>query len=253
MGLQKNVLIVLAAGEGRRMGKKIPKMLLPVMGKPLLYWALKNIEKCKVVEAVVVVVPPRYRDRFEREVEGWGLKKILAMVDGGSERTDSTRNALKKLPQDCGWVGIHDGARPFVDRELIQKCFKSAKKSGAAILAVPSTDTVKVAFQPPRRKKRNHLFIQETLPRERCWNAQTPQVFRKDIAERIHRLIPRGKTSPAKNGWRKTVFTDDAGIAESMGYRVEIVPSSYENIKVTNPSDLIRAEQIIRRKKNLWL
>lgn len=246
----KNALILLSAGKGTRMGRNIPKMLIPVMGQPLLYWALKNLERCSSVHAIVVAAPAGLRRSFESKVRAWRFKKVTAVVDGGKERTDSTRNALKAVPKDCGWIGIHDGARPFVSSALVRKCFDSARKSGAAILAVPCTDTVKVVRDSAKRSGRTgDPWIRETLPRGRCWCAQTPQVFRRDIADEIHGL---SGTRAARNGSRRALYTDDASIAESMGFKVRIVPGSHENIKLTTPDHLVLARSILRKRIQSW-
>lgn len=225
----KNVMIILAAGEGKRMGRPYPKMLIPLRGKPLLHWTLANMERCAAVQGVIVTVPGKWRKEFEKKVRFQDYRKVSAVVDGGKERTDSTRNAMAALPETCEVVGIHDAARPFVSGELTGRCFEAAKRKGAAILAVPATDTMKVAS--------DELTIERTIPRARCWAAQTPQVFKRNIAEQLHQSS------------RSAAFTDDASIAESLGYRVTIVPGSPDNIKVTTPKDLIAAESMLKKRK----
>jgi 2-C-methyl-D-erythritol 4-phosphate cytidylyltransferase len=224
-----NALIVLSAGQGKRMGAGRPKMLLRLAGRPLLYWALKNIERCRAVHAVVLAVPPESRADLERQLKRWRFGKISAVVDGGKERADSTRNAVRALPEECRWVGIHDGARAFVAPDLVERVFSEARKTGAAILAVPSKDTVKVA--------REDGTIRETVPRSLCWWAQTPQVLRRDLAERLHARPPRDASK----------VTDDASLAEAAGIRVRLVPGSYENIKITTPEDLSLAASILKK------
>ncbi len=166
---------------------------------------------------------------FQKKVSFSRYKKLCSVVRGGAERTDSARNALRALPKDSRWVGIHDAARAFVSAQNLKDVFQAAKKTGCAILAVPSKDTVKVA-------KGNSGVIQTTISRSLCWLAQTPQVFRRDIAERLHERR------------RGPQFTDDASIAESLGYRVALVQGSYENIKVTTPEDLPLAEKILKAR-----
>lgn len=227
----KNAIIVLAAGQGKRMGRGKPKMLLEVLGKPLLYWTLKNLDSCPNVHAIVAVVPPARRSGLEVQIRRWGFRKVCSVAGGGKERVDSARNGLLALPVEYGWVGIHDGARPFVSHRSIQMCFREARKTGAAILAVPSKETIKMA--------RGNGMIQETVPRDRCWAAQTPQVFRREIAEKIHRF---------RKGRERRACTDDAILAEKEGIQVKIVTGSYENIKITNPQDLFLAEKMLRSK-----
>ena len=214
-------------------------MLIPVSGKPLLYWTLKNLERCRAFGSIVLVVPPLHHGAFKKKLGQWRFRKVAAVVDGGKERTDSTRNAFRILPEDFECVGVHDAARPFADRALVDRCFREALKYGSAVLAVPSKDTIKVA-RPS--KKSAQAVIQQTIPRQRCWAAQTPQVFRRDWAEKMY-------SSRALDSKAKALFTDDASIAERLGLKVRIVPGSYENIKVTTPDDLILAEAIIKRKR----
>ena len=226
---------MLCAGLGKRMGATLPKMLIPIAKKPLLYWTLSRLEKCSTLHGIVLAVPSDYLEVFKKNILKWKLKKIIAVVPGGTERTDSTRNALKVIPSQYQIIGIHDGARPFVDSQLIQNCYAAAEKNGAAILAVPVKETIKVTLK--------NNMIQKTIPRHQCWAAQTPQVFKREIVEKIHGKNFR--SSQAKN-----IFTDDASIAESMGYPVKIVQGSYENIKVTTPEDLWVAERLVRRKQH---
>lgn len=235
MPQNRNALIVLCAGLGKRMGATLPKMLIPIAKKPLLYWTLSRLEKCSTLHGIVLAVPSDYLEVFKKNILKWKLKKIIAVVPGGTERTDSTRNALKVIPSQYQIIGIHDGARPFVDSQLIQNCYAAAEKNGAAILAVPVKETIKVTLK--------NNMIQKTIPRHQCWAAQTPQVFKREIVEKIHGKNFR--SSQAKN-----IFTDDASIAESMGYPVKIVQGSYENIKVTTPEDLWVAERLVRRKQH---
>jgi len=189
------------------------------------------MEDNSCVDAVVVAVPKKCRREINKNLLLWKFGKVVAVVNGGKERVDSTRNALKAVPAGCAFVGIHDGARALVEPHLVRECFRAAEISGAAILAVPSQDTVKVADR--------NLFIKKTVPRDMCWSAQTPQVFRRDVAENIHKKSPADGKS----------FTDDASLAERRGFRVKIVPGSYENIKITTPVDLRIAETILQKRR----
>jgi len=218
----KNSLILLAAGQGKRMGGKTPKMFLKLLGRPILHWTLHFLDLCPAVQNIVLVVPPGTRQKFDS-------KKIHAVIAGGRERTDSARLAMRALPKEAEWVGIHDAARPFVAPGDVARVFQAAQDVGAAILAVPAKDTVKLSRQ-------GSFSIEQTLRRERCWLAQTPQVFRRDIAEKMH------ASSRSKR------FTDDASIAESLGYSVRLVPGSYENMKITTPEDLVLAEKILKKR-----
>lgn len=216
------------------MGKPIPKMLLKLCGKPLLYWTLKNLENCSAVGAIVLVAPHAYLKKFESLVRSCRAKKVVQIIEGGKERVDSTRNALPWIPQECEWIGIHDGARPFVAPQLMDACFKGAHFTGAAILALPAKDTVKLVGA--------NNNIERTIPRSQVWLAQTPQVFSRDI---LNKMYPP-KKSLKKND--HSVFTDDSLLAESLGVSVRVIPGSDENIKITTPLDLLLGEAILKRK-----
>lgn len=209
------------------MGGRTPKMFLTLLGRPILHWTLHFLEKCPAVHSIVLVVPPGAKTKFN-------FKKICAVVPGGRERTDSARNAMRALPAGTQWVGIHDAARPFATAGEVARVFQAAKDTGCAVLAVPAKDTVKVSSR--ERLRPFPTYIKETISRQVCWLAQTPQVFRRDIAEKIHARA------------RSKRFTDDASIAESLGYTVRLVPGSYENMKITTPEDLVLAEKILRKR-----
>lgn len=211
------------------MGGRTPKMLLPLRGKPILYWTLKFLEKCSAIQNIVLAVPPGLENFLRKKIRAWRFEKVHALISGGKERTDSTRNALKSVPEGARWVGIHDAARPFVSGALLGRLFREARRTGCAVPAVPSKDTVKIS-------RAGGKFVKDTIPRDLCWLAQTPQVFRRDIAEKLH-------SKP-----RSASFTDDASIAESLGYKIALVMGSYDNIKVTVPEDLPLAERILRKR-----
>lgn len=147
------------------------------------------------------------------------MHKPIRFVAGGAERQDSVLNALLQLPQDCGWVVIHDGVRPFASLQLIRSTLDLAMTAGAAIAAIPSTDTV---------KRVEGGRVAETLPREAIWLVQTPQVFRKD-------LILGAYHEARRQGW---TGTDDASFVERLGHPVAVALGERFNIKVTTPEDL---------------
>jgi 2-C-methyl-D-erythritol 4-phosphate cytidylyltransferase len=150
---------------------------------------------------------------------GAGGMVFISVVAGGAERQDSVYNALRRLPLDCEWVMIHDGVRPFASSRLLKETLETARIDGAAIAAIPSTDTVK--------RVKGELVL-ETLPREQIWLVQTPQVFRKEI-------ILRAYDEARMRGW---TGTDDASFVERMGIPVAVVRGERSNIKVTTPEDL---------------
>ena len=150
--------------------------------------------------------------------QGW--PKVTDVCLGGDRRQDSVAAGLSRLDQ-CHWVVIHDGARPLVTVDLIERGLEAARETGAAIAAVPVTDTIKVASEEG--------FIQGTPPRQSLWAAQTPQVFRFDIITEAYRQA-------------KYEVTDDARLVEQLGHKVKLYMGSYDNIKVTTPDNLAIAE-----------
>jgi len=155
--------------------------------------------------------------------QGWSMP--VAVWAGGRRRRDSVAAGLGQL-NHCDWVIIHDGARPLVTADLISQGLEAARETGAAIAAVPVTDTIKVVG--------SDRIIQQTVPRHNLWAAQTPQVFRYDIiAEAYHQT--------------KGEVTDDASLVEQLGYRVRLYMGAYDNIKITTPDDLVLAE-VLRQK-----
>lgn len=215
--------IVAAAGTGRRMGGA-DKIFASLAGKPLLAYAVDVFQRCPVIDQVVIVLP---KDRLDL---GWQLaktyqwSKVTEICPGGSRRQDSVKEGLRRLA-DCQWIMIHDGARPFLSQELIEKGLKEALESGAAVPALPVTDTIKVVS--------TDSFVVETPLRQRLWSVQTPQVFRCDIINEAYRNVLGD-------------VTDDAALVENLGYKVKIYPGSDTNIKVTTPEDLYLAEAIIK-------
>ncbi len=237
---KKNLLIVLCAGQGRRLGYKLPKMLVPVAGKPLLYWTLKNLESVNQISAIRVVAPLEWLPGFKRLINSWKLRKQISLCAGGVERNDSTRNALEGVSSaEFALVGVHDGARAFVPPKLVDQCFSEASRFGAAILAVPAKDTIKLA-RSGKVKTGTLPVIKKTVPRNLCWIAQTPQVFKREWILKMH----------GASGARIKNPTDDAYLAESFGFPVRMVLGSYDNIKVTTPEDLALAKCLAQRIKS---
>jgi 2-C-methyl-D-erythritol 4-phosphate cytidylyltransferase len=149
-----------------------------------------------------------------------GRQGRICVVAGGAERQDSVFNGLQALPPDCDWVLIHDGVRPFASSELLKRTWDAALTNGAAIAALPASDTIK-------RVRAGQVV--ETVPREELWLVQTPQVFRREILFEAYREADR-------QGW---VGTDDAFLVERLGLPVAVVTGERSNIKVTTPEDLV--------------
>ena len=220
---KKTGAIIVAAGKGERMGG-VDKIFAPLAGKPLLAWTIDVFEKCPAIDQIVIVLGKHNIETGRKLAAEYGWKKVTDICIGGEKRTESVSNGLKLL-KDCGWVVIHDGARPLVKESLIKIGLSEAKETGAAVAAVPVTDTIKMSS--------DDNFIIGTPPREKLWSVQTPQVFRFDIIEDAH-------LNADKNA------TDDASLVEKLGYTVKLYFGSYNNIKVTTPIDLSLAEILVK-------
>ncbi len=216
---QKVGAIIVAAGSSQRMGGQ-DKVLARLGGKPVLARVIDAFQRCDSIDRVVVVVNRENLEPCRQLVAEQGWSKVAEVCLGGRRRQDSVATGLSRLG-DCQWVVVHDGARPLVTVDLIDRGLEAAKETGAAVAAVPVTDTIKVAG--------DDRIIQQTLPRHNLWAVQTPQVFRFDIIAEAHRRV-------------KGEVTDDASLVEQLGYRVKLYMGSYDNIKVTTPDDLALAE-----------
>lgn len=216
--------IIVAAGRGVRMGSTsgVKKQFREVGGKSLLEWSVARFDAASSVDAIVVVTGSQelawVQERLQRTA------KVVAVVPGGDSRQASVAQGLAALPPDTGWVVVHDGARPLVSVELIERVVQAVKRSGAAIAALPAAETIKEATRDEEDDGR--IVVSTTLERSRLWTAQTPQAFAKEILETAHARAPEG------------VATDDAALVEALGQPVYIVEGDPQNIKVTYESDL---------------
>ncbi|MBU2568094.1 MAG: 2-C-methyl-D-erythritol 4-phosphate cytidylyltransferase [Elusimicrobia bacterium] len=227
--------IILAAGSGKRFGAK--KQFLKLAGKHILLWSVERF--LPFSGKLLVVLPPGETGETGR------LKDIIKkyprtdIVEGGAERYDSVRNALRHVPAVFDIVCIHDGVRPFVSRDDVSRCIFAAKRYGAAICACPSTDTVKTghtgAGTGVNKGSRGVFFVRETLNRDNVFLVQTPQAFRRNL------LLT------AYNGNIPPGTTDDARVVEIMGHRVAIVPTSPSNIKITTRTDFAIAQALAKK------
>ena len=225
------VAIIPAAGEGRRMGGAVEKQFLHLQGIPVLAHTLGVFDKCFEVDGVVLVVAPHQLRALQERVLGpYPCRKLLRVVDGGSERQDSVARGLEAVPGDCELVVVHDGVRPLVSVDLLGAVLKAANHHGAALAAIPVGDTVKRAKED---------VVAETLERETIWLAQTPQAFQANLLRLAYEKASRDKM----------MVTDDAALVESLGVSVHLVPGSQENIKVTTSTDLIIAEAILAQRQ----
>jgi len=228
-----NTAIILAAGKGSRMHAGMNKQFLPLSGKPLLAHTLEAFQNCRAIDGIIVVA-----DREELElckeliIDAYGFDKVDKLVPGGRVRQQSVYNGLLELPENCSVVVVHDGARPIVTGEIIERCIEGAEAYGAVSAGMPAKETIKVLD--------GRGFVKYTPERDKVWITQTPQAFKPDIIRKAHE-------SAAAEG---ISGTDDAFLVEILGIQVKMIESSYENIKVTTPEDIIVAETLMG-KSNL--
>ena len=224
-------VVVPAAGLGKRMGMDEPKQFLKFHGQPILIHTLTLFESFPEIDEMVVVADHKEIGRTQKMIKEAGLQKVTHVVPGGKERQESVYLGLKKISTD--WVMVHDAVRPFVSHEAVSRLLEAARMHGAAILAVPVKDTVKMVDDAG--------IVENTPDRKRLWAVQTPQAFRREVLLSAHEHFSK----------RETVATDDSMLVEEMGVDVRVVLGEYTNIKLTTPDDLYLAEAIyqMRRKQ----
>ncbi len=220
--------VIVAAGRSQRMGE-IVKPWAPLTDgngrtRPLLAYPLATFQACSAVRRIALVVADDAIERARALVHDEAFDKVCAVVAGGARRQDSVRAGLETLGT-CYWVVVHDGARPLVTPDLIERGLEAARETGASCCAQPAPDTVKEAGEAGN--------VARTLDRSRLWLAQTPQTFRYDLLMEAHRRAD-GEV------------TDDAALVESMGVKVRLYPGSARNLKVTTPEDLELVQALLR-------
>ena len=222
--------IVLAAGEGRRLGGNAPKAYLPIGGRPLVLRTLDRLFSASSVESVVLVVAAGQRARCESLLQSdtalRGRRWLLQT--GGATRQESARRGLERVKSDAAIVIIHDAARPFVSSGLIDRCVEAVAEKQAVVPGLPARDTMK--FVSAER------WVQSTPERNTLWEIQTPQVFRRDLIVAAHERAAR------EGAWA----TDDAMVVERMGVPVYVLEGERTNFKITVPEDVWVAETLIR-------
>ncbi len=202
------------------------KQMLELGGVPLLVHTLRRFEDCDAVDQIILALQPSLTSEVLALISRHNLKKIARVVAGGAERQDSIYRGLQVIrKEDAGIVTVHDAARPFVRPEDIRSVIERAESKGAAIMAMPATDTIKQV-----RKG----VVHRTLDRRIIYHAQTPQAFRYQL---IHEAYERAYADGI-------IATDDSQLVERLGHRISVVEGSHLNIKITRPLDLRIAEVI---------
>lgn len=221
-------VIIVAGGKGLRMGSEIPKQFLPINGKPILMHTIERFRAYSDQLQIILVLPHEQQEYWSNLCQQHHFTVEHVVVDGGETRFHSSQNGLAAIPLTAdGVAGIHDGVRPFVSVEVIDRCYETAREEYACIPVLPVTDTLR--FINDAGQGRNVLRSDYRI-------VQTPQTF--DIG-----LLRRAFNQPYKES-----FTDDASVVESLGCSVTMVEGNRENIKVTTPFDLTIAECICHKQ-----
>ncbi len=215
-------VILVGAGESRRM-EGIDKVFATLRGRPILDHCLGVMASVPEVAAGVIVVSERNLEQGQYVLMRRGWSVGWSICTGGERRQDSVQRGLERL-KDVQWVVIHDVARPCVDRSMVYRALEAVQATGAAVAAVPVTDTVKVVEDGER--------VVETLDRSRLWAVQTPQVFHRELLETAFAQV-------------QDDVTDEATMVERLGHTVNVFKGDYGNLKVTTPQDLAIAEAIL--------
>ncbi len=219
--------IIPAAGRGKRIGASVPKQFLEIQGRPLLHHTLMVFASCKLIDYVVLVMP---RADVDEMGEDWLNKYeiVRKVVVGGEQRQDSVYNGFSSLEKGTDIVVVHDGVRPFTTPQMITATVEAAQQHGAAITAIPVSDTVKQAADG---------FVKQTVSRDGLWRVQTPQAFQ-------YGLLQQAFKKAKKDSY---YGTDEGSLVEYLGERVKIVPGSELNIKITRKEDLVLGESLLSR------
>ena len=218
-------VIIVAGGKGMRMGADVPKQFLPVGGLPVLMHTIRKFRNFNDRMRIILVLPKHQQEYWKELCERHSFCEPIVIADGGETRFHSVKNGLGCIPDDaCGTVGVHDGVRPFVSKEVIEECFETAREEYAAIPVYAVTDTLRYIDQHGGGKN---------VLRSDYRVVQTPQTF--DI----------GLAKQAFNQEYKEQFTDDASVVESLGCQVAMVEGNRENIKITTPFDIKVAEALL--------
>lgn len=222
-------IIIVAGGKGLRMGGEIPKQFMEIGGLPVLMHTIKRFREYSEKLNIILVLPHDQQDYWHNLCEKHHFDMAHQVVDGGETRFESSKNGLSVIPDDEeGVVGIHDGVRPFVSVDVIERCFETAREEFACIPVLPVTDTIR--YIDPHGGGKNVMRSDYRV-------VQTPQTF--DIS-----LLKQAFHQPYQEN-----FTDDASVVEALGCQVQMVEGNRENIKITTPFDLIIADALLKKQR----
>ena len=216
------IAVIPAAGSGTRMESARSKQFMDLCGKPMLAVTLERFQKCDLVDGIVVVVSEHNVGYCTREiVERFELTKVAKVIAGGERRQDSVRKGIEAVLNSSTWILVHDGVRPLVTDELIERVIRAAQRYRAVIPGIPVKDTLKKIDSQGR--------VVKTVERRALWAIQTPQIFRREDIQMAHKKA-------MEEGWEGV--TDDAFLVEKIGIPVELIEGEETNIKITTVKDL---------------
>ena len=238
MKQERNTAIVLAAGQGKRMHSKIQKQFLEIDHRPVLYYSLECFQKSPLIQEIILVTGEEMISYCKREiVERYHFTKVTKVIAGGKERYDSVYQGLLAC-EDCDYVFIHDGARPFITEEILERGIFGVQETGACAVGMPSKDTIKIADE--------NGYIASTPKRSLLCQIQTPQVFDAELIVSAYREVIEREQELLSQGVQ---ITDDAMVVEYVcEHPVKLVQGSYENMKLTTPDDLEVAEAFLQKR-----
>lgn len=218
-----NTAIIVAAGSGERFGSEVPKQFLQINGKPVIVHTIERISSAPSIDSIVLVLAEERMAEFDQAA----FSKVEFVVAGGTSRAESVLKGMNAISADCEIVAVHDGARPLVSVDEIERVVAKARETGAACLVAAVTDTIKSIRGGE---------IAATLDRDKLRRALTPQAFRTEILKRAFEAADAGQS-----------VTDDSYLVEKLGHPVAFVEGSSTNIKITHREDLLLAEALINR------
>ncbi len=226
-----NVAIIVAAGQGTRMGGERAKQFLELAGAPVIIHTLRRFEQCATIAACVVVLPAAETHSFQTSIAEYKLRKLIQVVAGGATRTESVARGLAALAdKKIIIVAVHDGVRPFVTADEIDRTVRAAERDGAALLVAPVVDTIKEV---------NAEQVTRTLARASLRRALTPQCFRYDLLRRAYEYARTNNLDT----------TDCSALVEQLGVAVTAIEGDPRNIKLTRREDFALAEILIKEFK----
>ncbi len=225
-----NGVIIVAAGTGSRMKANINKQFIKLNDKEIITYTIEKFYNNKNINDIVIVVKEDEVEFFKKEILVKYNFNNIKIAYGGKERQDSVYNGIKVLDKNCKYVLVHDGARPFVNEDIINRSLEEVQKYKSVVVGVPVKDTIKVV--------NNNNYIVDTPNRSTLWSVQTPQTFDYSVIKRAY-----------EDAFDNNFYgTDDAMLVERIGYTVKMIYGSYNNIKVTTTEDIDIGIQILNSK-----